>query len=143
MTCNEFSLVGRLVADPEIKTSATGNLYARVRMAFDFGNKDRNTGEYTSDFFTLFAFGHTAERFQEHGAKGRLAHVRVTLQNEKWMNAEGTPRTRTVMICRVVRFLDKIVFAEDAEEPEVSHAETSVRPRDTNEEEEDDPFAEE
>lgn len=57
---NNFTVMGRLVATPELKLTPSGTSVCRFRIACDRNFKN-SKGEYETDFFTCTAWRHAAE----------------------------------------------------------------------------------
>ncbi len=102
---NNVVLIGRLVADPEMRyIAATQNAVAQLRMAVDRPfSKDK---EKTSDFFTIVVFGKQAENCEKYLAKGRLVGIQGRVQNDNYTDKEGVKRYNTQIVANSVEFLD-------------------------------------
>lgn len=57
---NVVALMGRLVADPQLRQTTTGKNVASFRIAVDRGRKDAN-GQNQADFFDIVAWDKSAE----------------------------------------------------------------------------------
>ena len=57
---NVVALMGRLVADPQLRQTTTGKNVASFRVAVDRGRKDAN-GQNQADFFDIVAWDKSAE----------------------------------------------------------------------------------
>ena len=53
---NHITLMGRLVADPELRTTPSGVPVATFRIAVDRDFKNKQTGEKETDFVTVVAW---------------------------------------------------------------------------------------
>ena len=71
---NVVALVGRLVADPELKTTQSGNSVCTFSIACDrsYTAKDE---ERKADFFTITAWRQTAEFICKYFQKGSLIAI--------------------------------------------------------------------
>lgn len=97
---NKVILVGRLTADPDVKTSGKGVQVAKVRVATNsYTGKDEegNRREHT-EFHSLVLFGRQAEVAGEYLRKGNLVYAEGRLQTNKWDDAEGKPHSITEVI---------------------------------------------
>lgn len=71
---NSVNLTGRLVADPELRYSASGTAFANSTIAVQRNFKNQQD-EYESDFIRLTASGKRAETFANYFHKGSLLGV--------------------------------------------------------------------
>ena len=96
---NVVALMGRLVADPELKTTQSGNSVCTFRVAVDrsYTAKDE---ERKADFFTITAWRQTAEYFQ----KGSLIAIEGSLQTRQYQDKSGNNRTATEVLASRVSF---------------------------------------
>lgn len=91
---NHVVLTGRLVADPEIKSTGSGMTVAVFRMAVNDYYKE----EQKSYFFDLKAFGKTAEVIRDYCKKGRLLAIDGKLTQETWETKEKEKRSKIVIL---------------------------------------------
>lgn len=94
---NNVTLVGRLVADPELKYTNNGTAVMSFRIAADRPFKN-NQGERDTDFINCQAWRKTAEIIGQYGHKGMLVGVTGRIQTRNYENNEG----RTVYVTEVV-----------------------------------------
>ena len=88
---NSITIVGRAGADPETQITPTGMTIAKLRLGVDRGRKDKD-GNKVSDWFTVKAFGKTAETIQSYVTKGKQVGITGAMVNETWTNNEGQKR---------------------------------------------------
>lgn len=81
---NKVILQGRLVADPELRHTASGVAWASFRMAVDRDFKDKETGERQADFISVLAWRQTALFVEKYFSKGRMAIVEGKLQTRNY-----------------------------------------------------------
>jgi len=86
---NKVTLVGRLVAAPEMRTTGSGLHVTTVRVV----TNDRETPE----FHDVVLWRQLADFAVGYMAKGRLVYVEGRLQSRTWEAADGTKR-RTVEV---------------------------------------------
>ena len=89
---NSVILVGRLVADPELKYTPNGIAVCSFRIAVNRRFKNEN-GEREADFFTIVAWRQTAEFVANYMSKGRLIAVEGRLQSRSWTDQNGQRRS--------------------------------------------------
>lgn len=89
---NKAILIGRLTADPELKTIPSGASVCTFRIACDrrFAGKD---GERKADFITIVAWRQTAEFVSKFFTKGKLIGVDGSIQTRDYTDKDGNKRT--------------------------------------------------
>lgn len=101
---NQVILIGRLTADPELKQTPNGTSVTSFSLAV---NRDfKREGEAEADFFTVKAFGQTAEFACKYFAKGRAALVIGEVQNRKFVDKNGNNRIVTEILASRIKFAD-------------------------------------
>ena len=103
---NRIILMGRLVADPELRRTQGGTAVTSFRIAVDRDFKDKQTGGKETDFIDVVAWRGTAEFVSQYFAKGRMAVVEGRLQLRSWMDKEGSKRTSAAVVADHVYFGD-------------------------------------
>ena len=99
---NNVILMGRLVADPEIRTTTSGKSVANFRIAVDRAfSKD---GNKQADFITIVAWEKTAVFIGKHFSKGSMIALRGEIQTRSYEDNNGNKRTATEVIAREVSF---------------------------------------
>lgn len=84
---NKVMLIGRLVRDPDIKTSQSGVAVARYTIAVD--RRFKKDGEQSADFIGCIAFGKTAEFAEKYFTKGIKIAVVGRIQTGSYENKDG------------------------------------------------------
>lgn len=103
---NHITLMGRLVADPELRTTPSGVAVATFRIAVDRDFKNKQTGEKETDFVTIVAWRSTAEFVSRYFTKGRMAVVDGRLQIRPYTDRDGNKRNATEVVAESVYFGD-------------------------------------
>ena len=103
---NRIIIMGRLVADPELRTTPTGTPVATVRLAVDRDFKDKQTGERETDFINVVAWRQTAEFISRYFTKGRMAVVEGRLQIRPYTDRDGNKRTAAEVVAENFYFGD-------------------------------------
>ena len=88
---NRVVLMGRLAADPELKTTQTGISVTSFRIAVD-RSYAKSGEERQADFFDIVAWRYTAEFICKHFRKGSLIAVDGTLQSRTYQAKDGSNR---------------------------------------------------
>lgn len=76
---NKVIIIGRLTADPELRTSQNGTVSCRFNAAVNRKFKNQN-GEYDADFISCVAFKQTAEFISRYFSKGKMIALEGTLR---------------------------------------------------------------
>jgi single-strand DNA-binding protein len=103
---NLVALVGRLVADPELKYTPSGVAVCSLRIAVDRRRKSES-GEKESDFFDVVAWQHSAEFAANYLTKGRLIAVEGRLQQRSWVQQDGQKRYKVEVVANSIQGLDR------------------------------------
>lgn len=104
---NRVILIGRLVADPELRyTNAGGHAVCSFRIAVDRPFKNQQ-GEREADFISCKAWRQLGEHVSKYITKGRLIAVEGRLETRTYETPNGEKRSAFDVVCDNVRFLDK------------------------------------
>ena len=101
---NLITLTGNLGRDWEQANSSTVIAKNSLAVRRDFKNKQ--TGEYDTDWIPLTAFSKTAETLMEYTSKGSKILVIGKLQTNNYTDKEGNKRTSYDVIIDRFEFLD-------------------------------------
>lgn len=101
---NQVILLGRLTADPELKQTQSGTSVTSFTLAVN--REFKKDGDPEADFFTIKAFGQSAEFACRFFKKGSAALVVGELQNRKWTDKQGQARTSTEIIASRIKFAE-------------------------------------
>lgn len=106
MTLNRVHLIGRLGADPELRSTQKGTPVANMRLATNRTWRDDN-GETQEDteWHRIVVFGSQAEACDEYLEKGRQVYVEGRLQTREWDDDNGNTRYTTEIVASSVQFL--------------------------------------
>jgi len=116
MSVNRVILIGRLVRDPELRTTNSGKSIASFSIAVDKRIKPSD-GSPTADFFRVKAWNQTADYISNYGVKGRLVAVDGRLETSKFTDKEGQNREVIEIVADNVNLLDR---AKDGQSETVS-----------------------
>lgn len=103
---NKVCLVGRLVADPEIRCTQSENQTAMARYRLAVNRRKNREGDQGADFIQCVTFGKNAEFAEFYLHKGMKIAVSGRIQTGSYRNNEG----RTVYTTDVV--VDEHYFCE-------------------------------
>lgn len=103
---NKVILVGRLGADPEIKTVGSGQTVARLSLATseNWTGKDGQKQERT-EWHRIVVWGRQAENCGKHLSKGRQVYIEGRLQTRSWEDPQGQKKYSTEIVASTVQFL--------------------------------------
>ena len=97
---NQVNVTGRLVYDPELKTTQSGTSVLSTRIAVSRNDKDK-----TTDFFNLKAWKSSAEFISKYFHKGDPIEVSGRLQTESYEKQDGTKVNEVVIVAYDVGFV--------------------------------------
>ena len=102
---NHVTLMGRLVADPELQHTPNSVSVTRIRLAVD-RNYARQGEEKKTDFIDVTLWRNTAEFVCRYFTKGRMIAVEGSLRVDNYTDREGNKRTRVYVEGSDVYFAD-------------------------------------
>ena len=100
---NIIAIMGRLVADPEMRQTNTGKTVVSFRIACGRGRKDAN-GQNQADFFDVTAWEKAGEFVGRHFQKGSLIVIDGRLQSRKYQDKNGNNRQAVEIVANNVHF---------------------------------------
>lgn len=144
---NVVVLIGRMVADPELKYTPSGVAVCSFRIAVDRRFKSES-GEKEADFIDIVAWKQSAEFAANYLGKGRLVAVHGRLQVRSWVQQDGQKRWKTEVVAENLQGLDKprereAQPAEAAPMPGSGYAQPEAQAGGPESDMDYDPFAEE
>lgn len=100
---NCVTLMGRLTADPEVRTTTTGKSVCTFSIAVD--RSFARAGEpRQTDFINIVAWESTANFISRYFAKGSMIAVQGQIQTRNYEDKNGNKRTAFEVIAREVSF---------------------------------------
>lgn len=102
---NRVILIGRLVADPELRYTNSGIAVCSFRLAVDRSFKNQQ-GEREADFINCKAWRQPAELISKYMTKGRLLAVEGRLEVRTYEDKEGQKRTAYDVVIENFQFVD-------------------------------------
>ena len=100
---NVVAIMGRLVADPELKTTTQGTSVCSFRIACD-RNFARQGEQRQADFIDIVAWRQQAEFVSKYFQKGSLIAIDGSLQTRQYQDRNGNNRTKVEVIASNVSF---------------------------------------
>lgn len=97
---NRASLMGRLGADPEIRSMQNGDEVASLRIATGERWKDKASGEQKerTEWHTVVVFGPAVGVVKKYLAKGKRVLIEGQLRTRKWQDQQGNDRYSTEVV---------------------------------------------
>ncbi len=109
---NHITLMGRLVRDPELRSTQSGVSVASFTVAVDRDYSGRDGGEKQTDFIDCSAWRQTGEFVSKYFRKGSMIVVSGRLQSRKWQDKEGNNRVSWEVVA------DNVYFGESRRDSE-------------------------
>jgi len=100
---NKVTLLGRLGADPEVRTFQNGGKVCNMRIATSETWKDKSTGERKerTEWHTVAIFSEPLARIAEqYLRKGSKVYLEGQLETRKWQDQSGQDRYSTEVVLR-------------------------------------------
>ena len=101
---NLVVLTGRLTADPELKTTASGISVTTFSIAV---NRRYRAGDETeTDFINIVAWRQSAEFVAKYFKKGNLIGIEGSIQTRRYQDKNGNNRTAFEVVANNVQFVE-------------------------------------
>lgn len=113
---NIVCLMGRLVADPQLRRTSTGRSVTSFRLAVDRSHKSAD-GQRQADFIDVVAWEHTAEFVGRNFGKGSLIALEGRLQSRTWQDSNGNNRQSVEVVASSVHFTGESARRAPAQPP--------------------------
>lgn len=105
MNLNRVFLIGRLTADPQLRTTPGGQSVATFGVATNRVWNDKQ-GQRHEDvqFHNIVVWGRQAETTNQFLKKGAIVFVEGRIQTRSWQDKQGQARTTTEIISERIQF---------------------------------------
>ena len=100
---NVVAIMGRLVADPELRTTTQGNSVCSFRIACDRSYVQQGQ-ERQADFIDIVAWRQQADFVSKYFQKGSLIAVEGSLQTRQYQDKNGNNRTAVEVVANNISF---------------------------------------
>ena len=100
---NVVAIMGRLVADPELRTTTQGTNVCTFRIACE-RNYAKPGEQRQADFVDIVAWGKTAEFICKFFQKGSMIAVDGSLQTRRYQDKTGANRTAVEVVASNISF---------------------------------------
>ena len=105
MNLNKVFLIGRLTADPELRSTQSGQAVTNFGLATNRVWNDKNgQRQENTEFHTIVVWGRQAEIVSQYLKKGSMALIEGRLQTRTWQDGQGQKRKTTEIIAERVQF---------------------------------------
>ena len=101
---NVVAIMGRLVADPELRTTPQGTNVCSFRIACD-RNFVRQGEQRQADFIDIVAWRSQAEFVSKYFQKGSLIAIEGSLQTRQYQDKNGNNRTAIEIVASNINFV--------------------------------------
>jgi single-strand DNA-binding protein len=113
---NIIAVTGRSVKDIELRATPSGSFVGNGTIAVRRDFKNKQSGEYETDFINFVALGKTAEIMADYVKKGDQFGVTGRLQIRVWNKDDGTKQYFTEVIVSSFDFPNKKSEANNAQQ---------------------------
>ena len=100
---NVVAIMGRLVADPELRTTPAGVNVCRFRIACDRSYVQQGQ-ERQADFIDIVAWRQQADFVSKYFQKGSMIAVEGSLQTRNYRDKNGNNRTAVEVVAKNISF---------------------------------------
>ena len=100
---NVVAIMGRLVADPELRTTTQGTNVCTFRIACE-RSYSKPGEQRQADFVDIVAWGKTAEFICKFFQKGSMIAVEGSLQTRRYQDKTGSNRTAVEVVASNISF---------------------------------------
>lgn len=100
---NVVAIMGRLVADPELRTTTQGNSVCSFRIACDRSYVQQGQ-ERQADFIDVIAWRQQADFVSKYFQRGSLIAVEGSLQTRRYQDKQGNHRTAVEVVANNISF---------------------------------------
>ena len=102
---NHVTIIGRLVRDVELRSTASGTQIGGFSLAVGYSYKQGDERKEETSFFNCTAFGKTAENLAQYVKKGHRVGIEGRLKQETWETSEGKKQSAVKIIVERLHFL--------------------------------------
>lgn len=105
MNLNKVIIIGNLTADPELRSTPSGQSVGSLRIATNRVWIDKNTNQKQQEveYHTVVVWGKLAEVASRFLTKGSLAMVEGRLKTRSWQDTSGNKKFRTEIIAQTLQ----------------------------------------
>ena len=105
---NKVMLIGHLGRDPEMRYTPSGRPVTTFSLAVSRSwNTSDGQRRNETEWFKIVAWGNLAEICKKYLQKGSQVYIEGRLQNRKWQDSEGNPRTSVEVVAHDMVMLNR------------------------------------
>ena len=107
MSVSKENILGRVVADPEVKYMPNGTAITQLSLATNRKTKNPESGDWEdkTEWHRVVFFDKRAEAIGQYVKKGRELYVEGRLQTRKWQDKDGNDKYTTEIIASEFSFI--------------------------------------
>ena len=106
---------GRLVRDPELRSTSTGTEICTFALAVNRYYRKNDEWSEEASFFDVETWGSLAKAISENCSKGRRVRVTGRLKQSRWNDDQGKSHSRIYIVAERVEFFP-VAKTEDEKE---------------------------
>lgn len=106
-------MMGRLTAEPDIKYTNDGKIIAKFNLAVN--RRFKQEGQPDADFFSIVAFGKTADFINKYFHKGMKAVITGELRNNHYTDNKGVKHYSEQIVISTIEFAESKTSMEFVE----------------------------
>lgn len=99
MNLNKALIVGRVTAEPQLRTTPSGQSVTTFSVATNRVWNGKNGKQEETEFHNVVAWGRTAEIASQYLTKGAMVYVEGRLQTRSWKDKQDQTHKVTEIIC--------------------------------------------
>lgn len=122
-TVNKVIIIGRLGADPEVRSTQAGKSVCTMSVATNETSGKGTDKKETTEWHRVIAWDQLAEICGEYLRKGRQVYIEGRIQTRRW-EKDGQERYTTEIIAREVVFLGDKNSDKPADKPRTTRSAT-------------------
>ncbi|MDD5710932.1 MAG: single-stranded DNA-binding protein [Candidatus Colwellbacteria bacterium] len=104
MNLNKVYVIGRLTADPELRTTPTGESVASFSVATNrFWKSKEGEKRENTEFHNVVAWGRQAEIIHQFSKRGSIIMIEGRLQTRTWEGKDGQTRKTTEIVAENIQ----------------------------------------
>jgi len=110
MNLNKVLLIGRLVSDPEVRVTPSGQQVCSFRLATNRVWTDKNTGQKQekTEFHNIILWRRLAEIASQYLRKGNLVFLEGRIETRNWQDQNGSKRYKSEIIVEKMQLGPKL-----------------------------------
>ena len=135
MNLNKAFILGRLTADPQLRSTAGGTQVGSFSIATNrVWNDPSGAKKESTEFHNVVVWGKQAEIASRFLVKGSLVLIEGRLQTREWEGKDGQKRRTTEVVCERLQLGPRPMGSKASPEP-VSSKDSAIPTIDVTEEE--------